>query len=79
MRLGKLGEQIAIKSKRAFGRLKFLSAQSAVREEWLNLKEGRDATARHDYFDKRKTPFRLEDISIQQIMQERIVPGDPRL
>lgn len=79
MRLGKLGEQIVIKSKRAFGRLKFLSAKPAVREEWLDMKEGRDATARHDYFDMKKTPFRLEDISIQQIMQERIVPGDPRL
>ena len=79
MRLGKLGEQIVVKSKRAFGRLKFLSAKSAVREEWLNLKEGRDALARHDYFDMRKTPYRLEDLSIQQIMQERILPGDPRL
>ena len=79
MRLGKLGEQIVIKSKRAFGRLKFLSAKAAVREEWLDLKESRDATARRDYFDMRKTPYRLEDISIQQIMRERIVPGDPRI
>jgi hypothetical protein len=79
MRLGKLGEQVVIKSKRAFGRLKFLSAKVAVREEWLDLKESRDASARRDYFDMRKTPYRLEDLSIQQIMRERIVPGDPRI
>ena len=79
MRLGKLGEQVVIKSKRAFGRLKFLSAKAAVREEWLELKESRDASARRDYFDMRKTPYRLEDLSIQQIMRERIVPGDPRI
>ena len=79
MRLGKLGEQIVVKSRRAFSRLKFMSATVAVREDWLVAKESRDLAARRDYFDMRKTPYRLEDLSIQQIMQERIVPGDPRL
>lgn len=79
MRLGKLGEQIVVKSRRAFSRLKFISAKEAVREDWLGAKESRDSSARRDYFDVRKTPYRLEDISIQQIIQERIVPGDPRL
>ena len=84
MRLGKLGEQIVVKSRRAFSRLKFISAKEAVREDWLDAKESRDSSARDSsarrgYFDVRKTPYRLEDISIQQIIQERIVPGDPRL
>jgi len=79
MRLGKLGEQIVVKSRRAFSRLKFISAKEAVREDWLDAKESRDTSARRDYFDMRKTPYRLEDLSIQQIIQERIVPGDPRL
>ena len=79
MRLGALGEQIVIKSRRAFSRLKFVSAVVAVRDDWLAAKEGRDSAARRDYFDMRKTPYRLEDLSVQQIMQERIVPGDPRL
>jgi len=79
MRLGKLGEQIVVKSRRDFSRLKFISAKEAVREDWLDAKESRDSSARRDYFDMRKTPYRLEDLSIQQIIQERIVPGDPRL
>ena len=79
MRLGKLGEQIVVKSRRAFTRLKFVSAKAAVREDWLDAKESRDTSARRDYFDMRKIPYRLEDISIQQIIQERIVSGDPRL
>ncbi len=79
MRLGKLGEQIVVKSRRAFTRLKFVSAKAAVREDWLDAKESRDTLARRDYFDMRKTPYRLEDLSIQQIIQERIVSGDPRL
>ena len=79
MRLGKLGEQIVVKSRRAFSRLNFISAKEAVREDWLDAKESRDSSARRDYFDMRKTPYRLEDLSIQQIIQERIVPGDPRL
>jgi hypothetical protein len=79
MRLGKLGEQIVVKSRRAFSRLKFISAKEAIREDWLDAKESRDSSARRDYFDVRKTPYRLEDISIQQIIQERIVPSDPRL
>ncbi len=79
MRLGKLGEQIVVKSRRAFTRLKFVSAKAAAREDWLDAKESRDTSARRDYFDMRKTPYRLEDLSMQQIMQERIVSGDPRL
>ena len=79
MRLGKLGEQIVIKSKRAFGRISFVSAKPAVREDWLVAKENRDSAARRDYFDMRKTPYRLDDLSIQQIMRERIGPDDPRL
>ena len=79
MRLGKLGEQIVVKSRRAFSRLEFVTAKAAAREDWLDAKESRDASARRDYFDMRKTPYRLEDLSIQQIIQERIVPGDPRL
>lgn len=79
MRLGKLGEQIVVKSRRAFTRLKFVSAKAAIREDWLDAKESRDTSARRDYFDMRKTPYRLEDLSIQQIIQERIVSGDPRL
>ena len=79
MRLGKLGEQIVLKSEEAFARIKFRSAKEAMREIWLAAKERRDAAARKDYFDMRKTPYRLEDLSIQKIMEERIKPGDPRL
>ena len=79
MRLGKLGEQIVLRSEAAFGRIKFRSAKAAVREVWLPAKERRDAAARKDYFDMRKTPYRLEDLTIQKIMEERIKPGDPRL
>lgn len=79
MRLGKLGEQIVLKTKEAFARIKFRSAKAATRETWLAAKERRDAAARKDYFDMRKTPYRLEDLSIQKIMEERIRPGDPRL
>ena len=79
MRLGKLGEQVVLKSEEAFARIRFRSAKEATRETWLAAKERRDAVARKDYFDMRKTPYRLEDLSIQKIMEERIKPGDPRL
>ena len=79
MRLGKLGEQVVLKSEEAFARIRFRSAKEATRETWLAAKERRDAAARKDYFDMRKTPYRLEDLSIQKIMEERIRPGDPRL
>jgi len=79
MRLGNLGEQIVLKSEEAFARIRFRSAKAATREVWLAAKERRDAAARKDYFDMRKVPYRLEDLSIQKIMEERIRPGDPRL
>jgi len=79
MRLGNLGEQIVLRSEKAFERIRFRSAKATAREVWLAAKERRDAAARRDYFDMPKTPYRLEDLSIQKIMEERIKPGDPRL
>lgn len=52
---------------------------AVTREAWLASKERRDAAARKDYFDMRKTPYRIEDLSIQKILEERIKPGDSRL
>lgn len=79
MRLGKLGEQIVLKSDAAFDRIRFRSAKAVAREAWLASKERRDVAARKDYFDMRKTPYRIEDLSIQKILEERIKPGDSRL
>lgn len=49
MRLGKLGEQVVLKSKKAFGALTFVEAIKAPREEYFTKYKERDEEARDKY------------------------------
>ena len=49
MVLGKLGEQVVIMSKRAFGSLKFMKAVSAPKEIYYPQKLARDTAAREEF------------------------------
>lgn len=49
MQLGRLGEQYAIKSQKAFGQLKFMDSIEADREEYFPKKKTRDEHARQAY------------------------------
>ncbi len=79
MHLGELGEQVVIKSKAAFDRLRFISAEHALAEEWYPLREARDTQARRSYFDVDRNRRQKGDIFILQILDEEMGPDDPRL
>ena len=79
MKLGKLGEQIVLKSKRSFERIKYVGNEPAKIEEWLPRKNIRDSNARKDYFDIKKNKRQKGDLFITKIIDEEMKADDPSL
>lgn len=79
MRLGKLGQQIVLKSEEAFGQLHFTGYELASTQEWYKKKLFRDRTARSQYFDLERNHRQHGDLYITAILDEEMKPNDPRL
>ena len=79
MRLGKLGEQIVLKSPLSFTHLRFLEAHPAHAEEFYEKKALRDREARRAYRQTRQSADSISDLYMLDIMREGIKNGDPRL
>lgn len=79
MYLGKLGEQIMIKSREAFDKIHFISAEPAPAEIYYEKKSSRDKAAKKEYRERvRKMPG-LNEMLMIDIMREGIKDGDERL
>lgn len=79
MRLGKLGEQIVLKSEKAFEHIRFVGAESADAETYYEKKALRDREARRAYRSTRQVSNALNELYMIDIMREGIENGDPRL
>ena len=79
MHLGKLGQQLVLKSPSAFARLEFLRYEVASSQEWYSKKMARDLSARSEYFDLERNSYQRDDIYIPQIINEEMTADDPRL
>ncbi len=79
MRLGKLGEQIVLKSERAFQQIRFLDAEPADAETYYEKKAVRDREARRDYRRSKQASDDLSQLYMLDIMREGMTNGDPRL
>ena len=79
MYLGKLGQQIVLKSKKAFEQIHFINADIARSSDWYAKKAERDRIARREYFDIERNRRRKGDIYIMQIMDEEMKEDDLRL
>lgn len=79
MHLGQLGQQFVLKSKMAFDRIVFIGYEIAESRDWYQKKMLRDKTARREYFDVERNKRQRGDLYITQIMDEEMMPGDPRL
>lgn len=79
MHLGKLGQQFVLKSETAFDRIKFTGSEIAESSEWYAKKMLRDKTARREYFSVERNKRQRGDLYITQIMDEEMMPDDPRL
>ena len=62
--------------KETFGALGYEIAES---RDWYQKKMLRDKTARREYFDVERNKRQRGDLYITQIMDEEMMPGDPRL
>ena len=79
MRLGKLGEQIVLKSEKAFSHIHFLEASLANAEEYYVKKSIRDREARREYRSTKQSSDSINELFMIDIMREEIKNGDPRL
>ena len=79
MRLGKLGEQIVLKSPQAFERLTYSGYQIADHHEWYPKKRERDHRARSAYQDMALNRYQKNDIYMTRIIDEGMKAGDVRL
>ena len=79
LRLGKLGQQFVLKSKKAFESVKFAGYEVAESKEWFDKQYLRDKTARREYFDVERNKRQRGDIYITQIIDEEMTADDSRL
>ena len=80
MRLGKLGEQICIKSRKAFDRLRYVDAVTADGQEYYIRRTARDTKAREDYLKLLGLSVRDKDsIYILDILRQEWKNDDERL
>ncbi len=77
MRLGKLGEQIVIKSQFAFTRLRYEGFDVAEKEKYFVLRRARDEEANRAYLEMLEEES--DGLYIQDIMRGGIRNDDPRI
>ena len=79
MLLGKLGEQIVLKSQKAFAQIQFAGYENADAEEYYIKKNEREREARRQYRRNKKEQADVNELFILDIMREEIKNGDARL
>ena len=77
MRLGKLGEQIVIKSKFAFSKIRFKGFEVAEKGTYYVLRKARDDAAGQMYLDIQEEES--DGLYIQDIMRGGVTNDDPRI
>ena len=70
MRLGKLGEQVVLKSERAFAALRFVSADPVPWETWYTRRRNRDLAARAA-FEEDEARGDPDGLTIRDLMEGR--------
>ena len=80
MLLGELGEQLMVKSRKAFSKLMFVGSEPVDGEVYFAKRSERDKNAREQYLKRdRNTNRRADDIFMINILNEEIKRHDSRL
>ena len=79
MYLGKLGEQVVLKSPQAFQQLTFLDAMPAEREIYYPKRIARDRNARAAFLEEKNGERASTAVYILDILREEWKDDDPRL
>ena len=69
LKLGNLGEQIVLKSKKAFNNLSYIKAIEVKKEEYYPLREKRNNDARNDFLKNKKGIETINDKYLNDIMR----------
>ena len=77
MQLGKLGEQIVIKSKFAFSKIKYEGFETAEKDTYYILRKARDSDANQTYLNILEEE--ADGLYIQDIMRGGVTNDDPRI
>lgn len=76
MYLGKLGEQIVLKSERAFKQIKFVDSEKVSNVIYYPKKNSRDLKARKDYY---KLEDNVDSLYIMDLIRNKVKANDKRL
>lgn len=79
LRLGNLGEQIVIKSEKAFKKLKFIGYEKATSTEFYPLRKERSEKARLAFLSNKEGYFDKNALYLNEIIKEGVKENDPRL
>jgi len=79
MALGKLGEQIVLKSKKAFDTLQFVQSVPANKETYFQNYSKRDTEARDNYKQIASQPVAENEIYVLDIIRNKWTNDEPRL
>ena len=79
MRLGKLGEQVVLISKKAFEKISYLSNSPADSEVYYSRKKERDRKARQEYRRTKQAEDLENELFIIDIIREEMKQNDLRL
>lgn len=79
LKLGDLGQQVVLKSREAFKRIRYIGSEGVLSREWFPLKRKRDDLARREYFNMNRTGYVRGDLYMIRIIDEEVKPGDARL
>ncbi len=78
MHLGELGNQIVLKSRKAFDKIKLIKTEEVKKEIWLPKKEARNSNAKKAYHSVDRKYIK-GDLYILKILDEEIKRNDARL
>ena len=79
MRLGKLGEQIVLKSEKAFEQIKYVRSEIVDREIYCVMKHEREREARKEYRMSKLQKDTINQLYMIDIMREGMENDDVRL
>ena len=69
LKLGNLGEQVVLKTKKAFNNIKFIKSIKVNKDEYYPLREKRNIEAREKFLKNKKGIVSINDIYLNDIMR----------
>lgn len=79
MRLGRLGEQIVLKSRKAFEQIRFVGYENACAAVYYTKKAEREREARREYRRSKSYKADVNELYMIDIIREGMTNGDARL